>query len=160
MNHTENGLLICITFLIAFILTILPLPDWTVWCRPAWVLMVMIYWVMMTPHRVNVGTAWMLGIFLDVLTGTLLGEHALALTVVAYLVSKLHARIRMFSLLQQGLSVLLLALLYQFILYCTQGFIGQLPNNWLYWSAPFTTMLLWPWVFSIMRDCRRRFNMI
>ncbi len=149
-----------LTVLVAFILTMLPMPDWTVWLRPAWILMVVIYWVMMMPHRVNVGTAWLIGIFLDVVNGTLLGEHALAMTLVAYLVARMNSRLRMFPLLQQGFIVFLLVLLYQFILFCVQGFLGQLPSTWLYWLPPLTSMLLWPWVFSIIRDCRRRFRAV
>lgn len=127
------------------------MPAWAVWLRPAWVLMALIYWAMVEPEQINVGVAWLLGIFLDVLEGTLLGEHALALTVVIYVVVRMHTRLRMFPLIQQGISIFLLVLMYQFILFCVQGFLGELPNSWLYWSSSLTSMLLWPWVSSIMR---------
>lgn len=158
MPNPQNWLIILATFLVAFVLTLLPMPDWTVWLRPAWVLLVLIYWTMVIPYSVNVGIAWMLGIILDVLNGTLLGEHALALTMVIYVVARLQSRMKMFSLLQQGLCVFLLVLFYQFIIYCVQGFIGQLPHGWLFWSSAITSMLLWPWVYSIMRNSRRRFK--
>lgn len=151
MNRLHNTALIPITLVIAFVFTLLPMPGWVVWLRPAWILMVLIYWAMMDPERVNVGVAWMVGIFLDVLEGTLLGEHALALTVVIYIVVRMCSRLRMFPLIQQGLSIFLLVLLYQFILFCIQGFLGALPNSWLYWSSSLTSMLLWPWVYSILR---------
>ncbi len=147
-----------LSFLMAFVLTLLPMPGWTVWLRPAWVLMVLVYWIMVLPHRVNLGAAWLLGLFLDVLNGTLLGEHALALSVVAYMVVRMHMRLRMFPLLQQGLSIFSLVLLYQFILFCIQGFLGDLPKNWLFWCSPITSMFLWPWVFFIIRDLGRRFR--
>jgi len=150
-HRSHNSFAIPATFLIAFVLTLLPMPDWTVWLRPAWILMVLIYWILMMPHRVNVGTAWIIGIFLDVSNGTLLGEHALALTICAYVVARMHSRMRMFSLLQQSLCVMFIVLLYQFILYCIQGFLGQLPSSWLFWLPPLTSFLLWPWLFSIMR---------
>jgi len=135
MNNPNSWFIIFGTFLAAFILTILPMPDWTVWLRPAWVVMVVVYWVMVAPQNVNVGIAWLAGILLDVLEGTLFGEHALALTFVAVIVAKTHTQLRMFPLIQQGISVFFLVLIYQFILYCIQGFIGQLPNSWLYWSS-------------------------
>jgi rod shape-determining protein MreD len=53
------------TLLIALILALLPMPDWTVWLRPAWVLMVLIYWAMITPYQVSVGMAWMTGLVVD-----------------------------------------------------------------------------------------------
>lgn len=160
MPQSQNWLIIAATFFVSLILMLLPMPDWAVWFRPAWVVMTLIYWVMAVPHRVNVGAAWVVGIMVDVLTGTLLGEHALALTIVAYLVAKMYPRMRMFPLLQQGLSIFFLILLYQFVLYCVQGFIGQLPPTRLYWSASVTSMLLWPWVFSIIRNCRRHFKVV
>ena len=67
------------TILIAFMLEILPLPGFIIWFRPAWTLLVLIYWAMALPEVVGVGYAFMVGIFLDVLTGTLLGEHAFAM---------------------------------------------------------------------------------
>ena len=102
-SQSHNWLVAPATFLAAFILTLLPMPDWTVWLRPAWILMVLTYWIMMAPNHVNLGTAFIMGIFLDVLNGTLLGEHALAMTISAYVVARMHSRMRMFSLLQQAL---------------------------------------------------------
>lgn len=157
MPNAHNGFIIFLTIIVALVLTLLPMPGWTAWLRPAWVLLVLIYWSMDKPDRVNVGTAWIAGIILDVLNGTLLGEHALALTIVIYTVVRMHSRLQMFPLLQQGLSIFLLVLFYQFILYCVQGFIGELPHGWLYWSSSVTSMLLWPWVYSIMSNSNRRF---
>lgn len=157
MPERQNFFIIPFTFVVALILTMLPMPEWTIWLRPAWVLMVLIYWSMEMPYRVNVGIAWILGVLLDVLNGTMLGEHALALTVVVYLVVRMHSQLRMSPLLQQGLVIFLLVLIYQFVLFCIQGFVGDLPHGWLYWASSVTSMLLWPWVSSIMRDCKRRF---
>ncbi len=150
-DTNRNGFIIPLTILIAFILTLLPMPTWAVWLRPAWILMILIYWTIAAPERVNIGVACVTGIFLDVLEGTLLGEHAFALIVVVYLVSKMYSRLRMFPMLQQGVTIFLLVLLYQFILFCIQGFLGALPDSWLYWSCSLTSMLLWPWVCSILR---------
>ena len=149
---------IFITLLTALVLMVLPMPDWTIWLRPAWVLMVLIYWAMTTPYRVSVGVAWMTGLFVDLLNGTLLGEHALALTIVIYFVSRMHLRLRIYPLMQQGICVLFFVLLYQFILYCIQGFLGSLPQSQLYWLSSVTSMLLWPWFFVVMRDFRRWFK--
>lgn len=160
MIGAHNWFVIPLSFLLALILTLLPMPDWAVWLRPDWVLLILIYWNITLPYRVNVGTAWFIGLLLDVLNGTALGEHALALTVVSYVVVKMHARLHMFPLLQQGLAVFLLVLLYEFILFCVQGFVGEFPRGWLYWLSSITSMLLWPWIFTIMRDCRRRFRVV
>jgi rod shape-determining protein MreD len=154
----HNGLVIFISFMIALMLTLLPMPDWTIWLRPAWVLMVLIYWTMTMPHRVNVGVAWTMGLVIDLLTGTVLGEHALGFTIVIYFVSRLHLRLSMYPVIQQGVCVLFFIMIYQFILYCVQGFMGELPASHLYWLSSLTSMLLWPWLFVLMRDCRRQFR--
>jgi rod shape-determining protein MreD len=119
----------------------------------------LIYWAMIAPYQVSVGTAWATGLIVDLLNGTLLGEHALAYTLVVYFVAKIHIRLRMYPLLQQGASVFLFVLLSQFIVYCIQGFIGQLPGSHLYWLSAVTSMLLWPWFFVVMRDFRRWFKL-
>lgn len=154
----HNWFAILTTLFIALVLALLPMPDWTIWLRPAWVLMVLIYWAMMVPMRVSVGLAWFMGLIVDLLNGTLLGEHALAYTIVIYFVTRLYLRLRMSPILQQGISILVFVFMYQFILYCIQGFIGELPPSYLYWLSSVTSMLLWPWLFVLLRDCQRRFK--
>lgn len=158
--NAQNGFIIPITFLAGILLMMLPMPDFAVWSRPAWVLLILIYWNMTLPHRVNLMSAWFLGILLDVLNGTLLGEHALALVIVSYLVVRIHSRMHMFHVVQQGMSVFFLVMIYQFVIYGVQGFLGELRGGWLYWSPALTSMLLWPWILSIMHNCRRRFRLI
>src|SRR3990167_5296711 len=149
---------IIMTLILALVLALLPMPDWTVWLRPAWVLMVLIYWAIHVPFKVSVGVAWLMGLVMDLLMGALLGEHALAFSIAVYFVSRMYMRLRMYPLMQQGMSVFAFVLLYQFIIYCTQGFIGDLPRNHLYWLSSVTSMLLWPWLFVLMRDFRRWFK--
>jgi len=155
---TNNWLLVPLSFLSAFILTLLPMPDWTAWLRPAWILMVVIYWIIVLPNRFGIATAWFAGILLDVLNGTLLGEHALAMTVAAFLAVRMQIRFRMFPWIQQAFGILLMVFVYQLILFCVQGFAGQPFVRWLYWLNPVTSMLLWPWVFNVLRHCQRRFG--
>ena len=154
----NSGIVIAITLLIALVLALLPMPDWTIWLRPAWVLLVLMYWAMTMPYRVGVGIAWLMGLFVDLLNGTVLGEHALAFTIVIYVVSRLHLRLSMYPFIQQAFSVCCFVLLYQFILYCIQGFLGELPASNLFWMSSVTSTLLWPWLYVLMRDCRRWFR--
>ncbi|SCZ58054.1 rod shape-determining protein MreD [Thiohalomonas denitrificans] len=154
----QNGWAIIASFLVAMILTLMPLPDGAEWFRPEWVAMVLIYWCMALPERVNIGVAWIMGLFLDVARGALLGQYALALTLVAFLTIHLHRRVRNFPLWQQSLAVLVLVALEQLLVLWVKGIIGQSPNSWLYWAPSLTSMLLWPWMFLILRDLRRHFR--
>src|SRR3990167_1981568 len=153
-----NWVAILITIVAALLLTILPMPAWTEWLRPAWVLLVLIYWTVTMPYLVGVGTAWLAGLVFDLLMGTVLGEHALAFTLVIYFISRLSLRLRMYSLPQQGMNILIFILFYQFIIYCIQGFLGELPNSHLYWLSSITSVVFWPWLFLLMRDFQRWFK--
>lgn len=158
INELREWLTVGLSLCVALLLTLLPMPEWINAFRPVWVLLVLIFWALILPGRVSITLAWIMGIFLDVLSGTLLGEHALALTLVIYLAARLNNQLRMFSLFQQGMAVLFMVLGYRFILFCIQGFLGDLPEGWFYWLSALTNMVLWPWVFIIMRDRCRNFE--
>ncbi|MFA5626906.1 MAG: rod shape-determining protein MreD [Thiohalomonadaceae bacterium] len=154
----HGGWIIALTFIVALLLTMLPLPDWAAIYRPEWVVMVLIYWCLALPDRIGVGTGWLLGLFLDVIKGALIGQHALALALVAYLTIRLHQRIRVFPLWQQALFVLLMVTLNQMLMLWVNGILGEAPSHWEYWLPSFVSMLLWPWAFLILRDLRRKFK--
>jgi rod shape-determining protein MreD len=160
MNAPSNrgGLIILFTFALAFFLTMLPIPEWTREFRPAWCALVLIYWCLALPTRVGVGIAWLIGILLDISTGTLLGQHAMGLAIVAFITLKLHQRARVSPLWQQSLTVFLLLLLDNLLTLLIQGAIGRPALLQLFWGPPLIGMLLWPVVFIILRDLRRRFR--
>ena len=149
---------VCLSIILALMLTILPLPLWAAWFRPEWLVLVIVYWTIALPHRVNIGTAWCVGLLLDGLSGTVLGEHALAMTVVTYFACKLHKRIRAASIWQQSLTMGLFVGLFQLTVFLIQIIIGQIPNSLMYWLPTATSVLFWPWVIIILRDWRRRFK--
>ncbi len=154
----SGGWVIFFTFVVALVLTVLPLPEWAQAFRPQWYALVLIYWCMAVPQRVGIGVAWMLGIAVDVLTGTLLGQHALSLSIIAFSTLKLHQRVRLFPLWQQSLIVLVLLTLNQLISLWIMGVTGQWTPGLVYWAPSPIGMLLWPWLFIILRDVRRTFR--
>lgn len=160
MNTTKQhgGGIIIISFVVALMLTAMPLPDWAINWRPAWVAMVLVYWCMAIPHRVGIGIGWSMGILLDVLQGTLFGQNAIGLAILAYFTLKSHQRMRMFPLTQQALLICLFVLVYQLLSLWVRGIMGVPPKSWTYWMPAFTSMVLWPWLFIILRDIRRRYH--
>ena len=120
-NWSTTVVVTC-SFVLALLLTALPVPDWAATWRPAWVALVLIYWCMAVPGRIGVLVGWMVGLFLDVLTGTLLGQHAMALAVIAYITHTSYRRIRVLSPWQQAVSVFGLVFVYQ-MLVCTKDTI-------------------------------------
>lgn len=158
VRHRGGGVIV-VTVIIALMLAILPLPLWAEPYRPAWPVLVLIYWCMALPQRVGVGVGWIIGLLVDVLKGSLLGQHALAMAVVAYITLNVHQRVRVFPLWQQAFAVLLLLLLYQLLSLWFDGITGgETAKGWSYWIPSLSGMFLWPWVFIILRDMRRRFR--
>ena len=121
-------------------------------------MLVLIYWCLALPGKVNIGIAWIVGLFLDVLTGTLLGQHALALAVVAFVTAKLHKQVRVYPIWQQALSVFTLVALGQLLVVWIKGIIGESPQTWLYWAPSITSAVIWPWIFVMLRSVRRKFR--
>jgi rod shape-determining protein MreD len=158
LSARRGGIIILFSFVLAMVLTLLPLPEWARLYRPQWYTLVLIYWTMATPHRVGVGVGWATGLVVDVTTGTLLGQHALALAIIAYITHKLHQRVRLFPLWQQSLTVLGLLLLEKLTSLWVMGAISQPAPLTLFWAPPLVGALLWPWVFIVLRDLRRRFQ--
>lgn len=150
-----NGLIV-LSFMAAIMLTALPLPDWAVNWRPAWVALVLIYWCMAVPERVGIATGWFLGLILDVQFGTLLGQHALGLVVIAFLTLNSYQRIRVYPLAQQAVLICFYLLLYELIMLLITGYLGTGTRDWTYWMPAITSMLLWPWLFIVLRDLRRK----
>ncbi len=159
MNPPRHGkFVIPLSFIAALMLTMVPLPEWAAHFRPAWVTMVLIYWCMALPHRVGVGVGWLAGLFVDVIYGALLGQYALALAVIAWITLTLHQRLRLYPVWQQALVVMLLLLWQQLLVIWVRGFIGQSPDTLLHWLPAFSSMLLWPWLYFLLRDLRQRFR--
>ena len=150
---------IFLSFFIAYLLAIVPFPAWAMNYRPEWVPMVLIYWTMALPYRVGIGSAWVVGLVLDVLEGSTLGVNALALVIVAYVALSLHLRMRMFSTLQQ--SGLVLALVGLNLMLCNwlQIVTGQsVSSNLMFLMAALTSAVIWPSVFHLLRQIRRGFD--
>jgi rod shape-determining protein MreD len=158
LTHHQGGWIIFTSFIIALMLTMVPLPDWVELLRPEWVTLVLIYWCMALPERIGIGIAWMLGLLLDVLHGAVFGQYALALVIIALLTLKFHQRIRLYPLWQQAIVVMAFILLEQLLVLWVKGVIGQSPGTWLYWLPSLTSMLFWPWVFLLLRDLRRHYS--
>lgn len=153
-----GGEIVALSFLLAFLLSAIPLPAWLDHFRPDWVVMVLIYWCMALPHRIGIGVGWLVGLLLDVARGALLGQHALALAVVAYLTLQAYRRIRVVPPWQQTFSILIFLLIKQFLVFWISGVIGYPPRDWWYLAPALGGIAMWPLLFVILRDTRRYFQ--
>ncbi|MFP6682467.1 MAG: rod shape-determining protein MreD [Gammaproteobacteria bacterium] len=144
------------SFIAAFMLTALPLPDWAAPWRPAWVGLVLAYWCLALPQRIGVVIAWCIGLLLDVMHGSLLGQHAFGLALVAYIVVIYHQQIRVYPLFRQALVIGSLIFIYTTLMLLIYNFLGSMRYGYDYLAVSITSALLWPWVFIVLRDFRRK----
>jgi len=159
MSGAGQGRLVIIATLgVAMLLTILPMPEWARPFRPQWVALVLLYWAIALPHRVGVGSGFVAGVVLDVLTGTLLGQHALGLSVVTFIAIELHQRIRVFPFWQQSLGILILLVIDHLLALWVTGATRGVAPGLVYWTVPLIGALLWPWIFVTLRKIRRHFK--
>jgi len=144
------------TFLVAFIASLVRWPDWAQSFRPDWVGLVLIYWCLAIPHRVGVGVGWTVGLLEDILYGSLLGQYALAKALVAFIAVNSHLKMRMFPRWQQAVAVFLMLLTSQFLVVWIKALADQTSSTVPYFTPSVVGMALWPWLFVVLRDIRRR----
>ena len=154
----SGGFAILVSFLIGLMLIILPLPGWAQDFRPEWVALILLYWSLALPERVGVGVGWLAGLFQDALLGTLLGQHALAFALIAFLALRLHQHLRLVPVWQQAIVVLGLLTVAQLVVFWVNGIIGRPAPDWQAWAAIPVGAAIWPLIFFILRGVRRRFR--
>ena len=145
----SSRLIILLTFLVALMASIMPLPLSVDAFRPDWALVVLLYWCLALPARVNVISAGVMGFILDVLLGSTLGVHAGAMAISVYIVAGNFQKIRNFSVWQQALIVGVLSALYHLIVFWLQRFLTDAVFLPSYLYPVLTTIILWPWVFLL-----------
>ena len=147
---------IIISLTIALTLAIAPLPLWAEPFRPDWVILTLIYWSMTFPGNYSVGVAWIVGLIVDVAQGTLLGQHALAFTIVIYVTVKFHLQLRQFPMLQLTATVFAALGLYQFVLFWINGVAGVNVPMVVYWGPVLSGTAIWPLVTIVLVGVRQR----
>lgn len=116
----------------------------------------LVFWAVHQPLRVSVGAAFAIGLLADVHHGSLLGQHALAYTVMAYLAVFIHRRLLWFNLRTQTLHVLPLFAVAHLVQWLVRAIAG---DGWGHWSlllAPALEALLWPLATILLLAPQRR----
>jgi rod shape-determining protein MreD len=156
MLQSRNGWAIWLTFAVALLLSVAPMPSFMETGRPLWLALFITYWSLALPHRVGMATAWLLGLGSDVLYGTLLGQNALTLILITFLVLSLQQRLRMFPLWQQSLVLLVIFGLAQLVQLWLQALTGNRPPTLTFVLPALVSALLWPWVSLALRGVQYR----
>lgn len=156
--HPATKRLIILSLLIAFLLDLIPLPAAEFFWLPTFSPLLLLYWVINRPQSVQVGTAFTIGLALDIGTNSLWGLHALAYTLTVYIVMIRHHRMQNSSYSQQSLVVLLALLTIEAIRFGVQAALQHRAPNLLSFVAPIFGALIWPLFSKIMLNIRHWFS--
>lgn len=154
-SRVRAGLL-PLAVLIAYVLTLLPLPGVLIHAKPFWLGLLVIWLALEHPARGSLGFAFGLGLGADVLLGTLFGEHAFRLLVMAFIVGRFRARLRFFPLWQQTLAVAVLLINDRIVILMLRSFSSATVPDALYWLPALSGLLLWPLLVVLLDDLRQR----
>ena len=154
-GRRESHWPLTLSLLIGLLLMLFPLPMWGEMLRPYFLALVLIYWTIEGGFKLSLGASFVLGLFLDISTASLLGQHALGLVIIVYLVQRFRSRMRFFPMWQQALAVLALLINDRIILLWILLFQGSTQIDLAFWLPPLVGALLWPWLFLAMDHARR-----
>ena len=156
-TESKGTLVIIASFAAAMVMNVLPWWQVIGAFKPDWVALVLIYWVMAVPNRVGVLVGWVVGLFVDVLYGTLFGIHAMTFAVIAYLIQMTYHRLRLFPRWKQSINIAVVIGIHMLLGLVLRSFVQPVSSNFVYWTPLVGAMIFWPWVFIILRDIRRKF---
>lgn len=140
---------VLLALLVALSLEVAPLPASVDILRPPWMALTLIFWSMRQPGRFGVGVAWTMGLVLDVLTGSVLGQHALMLALSTYLTITFYQRLRVFPIWQQTLAVTGIISLYTLIGFWIDGMTSDLDGGVLRLMPIVSGLIVWPPLYWI-----------
>ena len=156
MTRGPSGWLLYGGLFIALLLMVVPLPVGMDLARPYVLAMLLCYWLLETPDRVGLGTAFLAGLAADLVSGTLLGEQAMRLVIFSFLVQRFRPRLRFFPLWQQALAVLALLANDRLVDQAIHAIAGNGWLPWASWLSPLLGFALWPWLFLLLDGLRLR----
>lgn len=141
--HASNLKYIYLSLLLAFICLLLPWSGLALIVRPDFLLLVTIFWLIRAPNMCNVGTAWFTGLLMDLATGGIFGQYALAYTVTAFFAAMYQRRLVLYSGTQQLVYVIVLLFISQITLLVLKIFGGAQFIGWTYFLPSLSGVLMW-----------------
>jgi rod shape-determining protein MreD len=145
---------IAATLAVALSLNLLPWRD--VVGLPDWLALVIVFWSVHQPRRMGIGLSWALGLVMDAANGALLGQHALAYSMLAFGALALSRRMLWFPLWPQALHVFLLLLAAELVMLGVRLFAGAPFPGWWYFAGSLVGAALWPLVTWLLLAPQRR----
>ncbi len=149
-----SPLFIALSLLVALVFNLLPLGRHP--ALPDLLALTLAFWAVHQPRRVGIGLSFLFGLLMDVHQGALLGQHALAYTLLAFVALALSRRLTWFTLAQQALQVLPLFVATHAVSLLVRLAAGDLFPGWSLFIAPLIEAALWPPVTLLLLAPQRR----
>lgn len=149
-----SRLFIAVSIVAAFALDLLPWARWV--AIPDFLALALVFWNIHQPRLVGIGIAFVFGLVRDVHDASLLGEHALAYTLLSYGAIALHRRVLWFPVQGQMLYILPLFLLAQIVTLVVRMATGAGFPGWTFFLQSFSSTLLWPLTDFLLLAPQRR----
>lgn len=161
MNHQPHYILlpvssafIAVSLIAAFLLNLLPWGHWV--GLPDFVALVLVFWSIHQPRKAGIGVAFCMGLLMDVHDASLLGENALAYTLLSYFAIMIHRRVLWFPVGTQALHILPLLLLMQVVQLVVRVLVSGKFPGWFYFAESVVSAALWPLATWILLAPQRR----
>jgi rod shape-determining protein MreD len=123
---------------------------------PDFLALTLVFWNVHQPRRVGVGFAFCCGLMMDVHDGAVLGQHALAYTLLSFFAVTMHRRLLWFSVPAQALQVFPLFVAAHGVAFMVRMVAGGMLPGWHLLLAPVLEALLWPCVSWLLLAPQRR----
>lgn len=150
-QSSTGGWFIYLTIFVGIYLQTLPMPDVLLMFKPKWVALILAYWCLMQPYRIGLMHGFFIGLLIDLIEGTSLGQNAIYLTLICYFVYKFYQRLRMYSVLKQTLSLFAIFLFAQIIFSLLQTIANNQDFSIILFLPVFISTLIWPWLYILMQ---------
>jgi len=141
-----SWLAIFLSFLIASVLELLVIPDQVQFLRPEWLVLTLVYWLIRHPEKIGIATGAVIGLIMDVMSGSYLGIHVLSISLVCYLVLTMHQRLKMFPITQQSLVIFFIVGIQLMVVYTIRTTLGGNDSGLSYLWVAFSSAIVWPFV--------------
>ncbi len=155
MTGEARGAMV-LTALVALVLTVLPLPTYLALVRPAFLVLTVLYWSIASPRAGGIGLGFVSGLMLDVFQSPVLGEHALALSIITYIAVREHQKIRSKPAFQQSLIVFAALLAYETILFAIDGWTHHPITSPMRWTHTISGAIFWAPVAAVLNATNDR----
>jgi rod shape-determining protein MreD len=142
MRHTSL-FTVYFTLLIALLCQLFPWVGQGIIFRPAFMLVVLLYWLLRAPNLCNIGTAWLAGLLVDLATGSLLGQHALSFAITAYVALSYQRRLVLFNGWQLAGYVFALLVIERIVILLLKLFAGNENPGLQYFLPIIAGLVLW-----------------